>query len=175
MAVVCECGSFGRSRLLAPGARSTGFGAAGVDRRGAKRRWAVRRDRGELPVSARRACSPRGGRLPARRGCEYLPPAAASSRASLRTGSSVSCSSRCWRPPLRISGRSCSPGPPRWWSRCSEPRSTQPHHMRPQRAPSRSFTASTGSPPTWPFNGRQFWRSTICTGRTAPPCGGSST
>ena len=74
------------------------------------------------PASARPACSPRRARSPARRGCGCSPPAAASSRASLRTGSSGSCSSRCSRPRLRISARSCSQGLPRSSSRCSEPR-----------------------------------------------------
>ena len=49
--------------------------------------------------------------MPVRRGCGCWPPAAASSRASLRTGSSVSCSSRCSRLPLRICRAELLSGP----------------------------------------------------------------
>ena len=83
----------------------------------------------------------RGARLPARRVCVCWLPAAGSSRASLRMGSSVSCSSRCWRPRLRISARSCSQDLRHSWNRCSEPRSSPLPRRRPRRARSRSSTA----------------------------------
>ena len=50
-----------------------------------------------------------------------------------------------------------------------------PPRTRPQRARSRSCTASTGSPPTRPCSSRRCSRSTTCTGPTPPPCAGSST
>jgi hypothetical protein len=99
--------SFGRCRVAA-GARGSGDGAGGAGRGGAV--GGLPSSRG-VPGSARPACWPRCARLPARRGCGW-PPAAASSRASLRTGSCVSCSSRCSRPLLRISARSCCRGLP---------------------------------------------------------------
>jgi hypothetical protein len=101
--------SFGRCRVAA-GARGSGDGAGCAGRGGAGGggRFAVIRG---VPGSARPACWPRCARLPARRGCGW-PPAAASSRASWRTGSCVSGSSRCSRPLLRISARSCCRGLP---------------------------------------------------------------
>jgi AAA ATPase domain len=48
-------------------------------------------------------------------------------------------------------------------------------HDAPRRARSRSSTDSTGSRRTPPFNSRPSSRSTICTGPTRPPCGGSIT
>ena len=119
-----NCGSEGSTGLVVmapasvlPSAEPPCFWSA-TPRSRRSRHWPTRRGAAAgglpssraAPASARPACSPRRARSPARRGCGCSPPAAASSRASSRTGSCGSCSSRCSRPPRRISARSCSRG-----------------------------------------------------------------
>ena len=127
----------------------------------------------EVPGSARPACSRRrgdcrlGGDASARRPRRRVrgrvcvrdrPPAVRAAARIRRSGSARRAALRAGRA-CRAAVRSRPSSPPRT--------------PRPGRAPSRSFTACTGWPPTWPFSGRRCWRSTTCTGRTQPLCGGS--